>query len=68
MNKIKRILPIIVVILLFTPSYVFTIDEREQAIITKLGEFRRVVVEPGLHFKQPFVEKITRFEKRMLWN
>ena len=62
----KKILPIIIVILLLSPSFIFTVSEREQAIITELGEFKRVIVEPGLHFKKPFVEKITRFEKRML--
>ena len=50
----------------FIPSFVYTIDEREQAIITEFGEFKRSVTTPGIHFKKPFVEKISRFEKRML--
>lgn len=62
----KRILPIIIILLLLTPSFIFTVDERQQAIITELGEFKRAIREPGIHLKKPFVEKITRFEKRML--
>ena len=62
----KKILPIIFLLLLLSPSFVFTIDERGQAIITELGEFKRALTTPGLHFKKPFIEKITRFEKRML--
>ncbi len=62
----KKILPIVLLLLLLSPSFMFTVDEREQAIITELGEFKRAIITPGLHFKKPFIEKITRFEKRIL--
>lgn len=44
----------------------FTISEREQALITRLGEPRRVVTEAGLQFKVPFIEDVVRFDKRVL--
>lgn len=62
----KKFLPLIILFAILIPSFVFTIDEREQAIITEFGEFKRSVIKPGIHFKKPFIEKISRFEKRML--
>ena len=62
----KKFLPLVILLALLIPSFVYTIDEREQAIITEFGEFKRSVTTPVIHFKKPFVEKISRFEKRML--
>ncbi len=46
---------------------VYTLDETEQAIITRFGEPRgQPITEPGLHFKVPFADRINRFEKRWL--
>jgi membrane protease subunit HflC len=44
---------------------VFTLDETEQAVITRFGEPRgQAIVKPGLHFKAPFVDRVNRFDKR----
>jgi membrane protease subunit HflC len=44
----------------------FTISEREQALITRLGEPRRVIKSAGLQFKWPLIEDVVRFERRVL--
>lgn len=44
----------------------FTIDEREQAIITQFGAYIRTITDPGLHVKMPFVQTVHRFDKRVL--
>jgi len=44
----------------------YTIDQREQAVITQFGQPVRVVTDPGLHIKTPFIQQITFFEKRIL--
>lgn len=62
----KKFLPLIIILFIFVPTFIYTVDEREQAIITQVGEFKRAVTTPGLHFKKPFIEKVTRFEKRIL--
>jgi membrane protease subunit HflC len=48
----------------------YTLDETEQAVITRFGEPRgSAVTEPGLHFKMPFADRVNRFERRWLeWN
>ncbi|MEL6752273.1 MAG: protease modulator HflC, partial [Pseudomonadota bacterium] len=52
-NKVSAILGGIVVVLLLVYSSVFIIDEREQGIVLRFGEIKRVETEPGLYFKAP---------------
>ena len=47
-------------------QFLYTIDQTEQAIITRLGEYQRTEVSPGLHMKTPFLERVHRLEKRLL--
>lgn len=47
-------------------SSVFTVDQTEQALVVRLGEPVRVVTEPGLHFKAPFVDAVISIDKRIL--
>lgn len=46
---------------------IFILSEHEQAIITQFGEPKGDTVKTaGIHFKVPFIQKIRRFEKRVL--
>ncbi len=48
-------------------SAVYELRESEQAIITQLGRpLEQPVLEPGLHFKLPFIQKVHVFDKRFL--
>lgn len=44
----------------------FTIGEWEQGMIIQLGNPKRILQEPGLYFKIPFLQNLVRFEKRVL--
>ena len=44
----------------------FIVDQREQALITQFGNPERIVREPGLAFKVPFVQTVLFFDKRIL--
>ncbi|GAB2180435.1 protease modulator HflC [Denitratisoma sp. agr-D3] len=45
---------------------VFTVDQRQFAIIFQLGEVRAVISEPGLAFKWPLIQNVRFFDKRIL--
>jgi membrane protease subunit HflC len=47
-------------------SSVYTVKEAEQAIVLQLGAFVRVESRPGLHFKAPFIQNVSYFDKRVL--
>ncbi len=44
----------------------FTVDQRQYAIIFQLGEIKQVVTEPGLAFKWPLIQNVRFFDKRIL--
>jgi membrane protease subunit HflC len=60
------ILVVFAALWVLVPQALFTIDEREQAIITQFGAYIRTITEPGLHAKLPFVQTVYRFDKRVL--
>jgi membrane protease subunit HflC len=45
---------------------VFTVDEREHAVKFRFGEIVKSDYEPGLHFKIPFVNTISKYPDRIL--
>jgi modulator of FtsH protease HflC len=47
-------------------SSVFVVDQTEMAIVTQFGDPRKVISEPGLNFKVPFLQTVITFEKRIL--
>ena len=47
-------------------SSVFTVSQTEQVLLVRLGEPVRVVTEPGLHFKAPFIDLVIEIDKRIL--
>lgn len=44
----------------------FTVDQRERAIVFQLGEIREVITTPGLHFKWPLIQNVRYFDARIL--
>jgi len=46
----------------------FTIDMTQQAVVTEFGKpvGEGGITEPGLHWKKPFIQKVTYFDKRLL--
>lgn len=48
-------------------SSVFIVSEREKALVIRLGEIKRVVLEPGINFKVPLVEELVYVEDRLLF-
>ena len=67
MDIIKNFAVLIIALLLVTINLsVYTISMVEQAVITQLGKPVKNVEEPGLHFKLPFIQKITKFPNQLL--
>ncbi|MHC4424243.1 MAG: protease modulator HflC [Planctomycetota bacterium] len=64
--KVILVIVIIVVIAAVLAVSLFTVDETEQAIVTQLGRFVRDVNQPGLHRRIPFIQKVHKFESRVL--
>ncbi|PKO83040.1 MAG: protease modulator HflC [Betaproteobacteria bacterium HGW-Betaproteobacteria-11] len=44
----------------------FTVDQRQYAIVFQLGEIKDVITEPGIAFKWPLIQNVRFFDKRIL--
>ena len=44
----------------------FTVDQREKAVIFQFGEITEIISDPGLHFKWPLVQNVRYFDNRIL--
>ena len=57
----------ILIAVIFTISQsVYTVDERQKAILLQLGQPIGDVKEPGLHFKLPIIQNVRYFDTRIL--
>ncbi|NBU11967.1 MAG: protease modulator HflC [Betaproteobacteria bacterium] len=54
------------VVLIFGLGSIYTVDQRQSAIVFQLGEVVNTVEEPGLHFKLPLVQNVRFFDRRIL--
>ncbi len=57
---------ILLIIVFVGADSVYTVDEREQALVVQFGEPKRTIPNPGLHFKLPIVEQVIYLDKRIL--
>lgn len=54
-----------VVIIMITSSW-FVVMQTQQAVVFQFRDVVRVIDKPGLHFKIPFIQTVSFFEKRVL--
>jgi len=66
MRALGPILALFVVLALIVSSALFTVDQRQNAIVFQLGEIKEVVQRPGLHFKWPMLQNVAHFDMRIL--
>jgi membrane protease subunit HflC len=57
---------VLFVVLIVAYSSVFTVAQTEQVLVVRLGEPVKVVTEPGLNFKAPFIDTVIAIDKRIL--
>jgi modulator of FtsH protease HflC len=57
---------IVVAVLFAISTCTFTVREDQRALVLRLGEIQTPNVQPGLHFKMPFVNEVRWFSARLL--
>lgn len=57
---------IVVTVLTVLAMSIFTVDQRQFAVVFQLGEVKQVITEPGLSFKIPLIQNVRFFEKRII--
>jgi len=67
-NGIAGIVTLFILLVAIVVGYssVFTVSQTDQVLLVRLGEPVRVVTEPGLNFKVPFIDTVISIDKRIL--
>ncbi|AXK83613.1 protease modulator HflC [Pseudolabrys taiwanensis] len=66
-NFIGGVVAVLVVVALIVGySSLFAVYQTQQALVVRLGQPVRVVSEPGLHVKVPFIDSVIAIDKRIL--
>jgi modulator of FtsH protease HflC len=65
-NFIGIVVAAAVILVFATDGLLFTVYQTKQALVVRLGEPVRVITEPGLHVKVPFVDTVITIDNRIL--
>lgn len=66
MNSPRLIMIILAIVVIAVSMSLFTVDERELAVKFRFGEIIQTDFEPGLHFKVPIVNNVSKYPRRLL--
>jgi modulator of FtsH protease HflC len=68
MNMFKTVgLILVAAVVVLAYSSIFTVDEREKALVIRFGEIQRTVEVPGLYFKLPILEELRKVDVRTMF-
>ena len=65
-NRMGIVLAGVLAAVVLASMTLFTVDQRERAIVFQLGEVKDVITTPGLKFKWPFIQNVRYFDSRIL--
>jgi len=54
-------------LLILASTSMYTVDQRQNAMVFQLGEVVAVDKQPGLYFKLPLVQNVRYFDTRVLY-
>jgi membrane protease subunit HflC len=60
------LIALLVVLFVLADSSLFAVNQNEQVLVTQFGQPVRVIRDPGLQAKTPFIQTVITFDKRLL--
>ncbi len=65
-NRVFAIILALIIVAFVGISSMFQVAAWEKAVLFRLGEIVRTDIQPGLHFKVPFINNVRKFDGRIL--
>jgi membrane protease subunit HflC len=65
-SRILGILVALLAVILFINWSTFVVGEQEIAVRVRLSQIKGADFKPGLHFKVPFIDRVVKFDRRVL--
>ncbi len=62
----KALIPMLIILFILLANALFVVYETQQVVVTEFGKPVRVITDPGLNFKMPFMHKATVISKQIL--
>ena len=62
----KFLIPLVILIAATVYFSVFIVKEVNQAIVLQFGDPKRIIMNPGINFKIPFIQNVVFLDKRIL--
>lgn len=59
-------LAVVLALIVLASMSLFTVDQRERAMVFQLGEIKEIIDQPGLKVKWPLIQNVKFFDKRLL--
>jgi len=66
MRALGPVIAVLVALVLVASSVLFTVDQRQNAIVFQFGEVKEVITKPGLNLKWPMIQNVRLFDMRIL--
>ena len=63
----KILIPFIIVLGFVVFNTLFVVQEVKQAIVLQFGDPKKIITEPGLNFKIPFIQNVVYIDRRVLY-
>jgi membrane protease subunit HflC len=65
-SRILGILVVVLALIVLISSATFVVGEQEMAVRVRLSQIKGAKFDPGLQFKIPFMDRVVKFDKRVL--
>ncbi|MBI1398431.1 MAG: protease modulator HflC [Betaproteobacteria bacterium] len=65
-KNLGTLLVVLIIALVVASLAMFTVDQRQYAVVFRLGEIVGVKTKPGLYFKAPLIDRVRYFDGRIL--
>ena len=66
MRTAITILVVAILLGIFGPQVLFSVDETQMVVVKRFGEIKRVHTAPGIKVKTPFIDSVIKLDKRVL--
>ena len=66
MKKLKIVLPVLVVLIFLLFNALFVVRKDEFKVVKEFGKITRIVDQPGLYFKIPFIDSTQSIPNNLL--
>ncbi len=70
-RKLKKIVPLValpLVLLVIILNSFFILENKENGVVLRFGQLKEVVTKPGINFKLPLIDTVTKVDVRTIYN